>query len=448
MQPIERPRYSCMLGGALATISSLPGVVPIIHGAQGCGGGLSNAYYLGGHLGSGYCGGVSIPSSNIGEKEVIFGAAKRLETQINSTLEVMKGDLFLVLSACMTDIIGEDIESVIRNIKNPDNVPIRYIDTGGFQGKAYDGYDEVFSALFEDYIPKASKDDKLVNILGQVPGYDPYFRGNLEEIARLLRELGLKVNTFLTPDQSHENILKAGSAALNIVVSPLYGIKAARTAKKVHDIDYLITDLPIGAEATKEFLYSIGSALSLSIKDIKNLVDKEKKNYYGYLDRIADYVADTDTQSYAVVIANGTDAFAYANYLENEIGYIPRYIFITDYLTQDKQELLTSKFDEYDFGQKPELIFEQDTTAIRRYIEQRHPYEESEVYVDRLSPLLVLGSSIDYKLAQEYNGVLLPVSYPVFNIILNKGFTGFRGAAALFESILNTQLTREVKKVV
>lgn len=448
MQPIERPRYSCMLGGALATISSLPGVVPIIHGAQGCGGGLFNAYYLGGHLGSGYCGGVSIPSSNIGEKEVIFGAAKRLETQINSTLEVMKGDLFLVLSACMTDIIGEDVESVIRNIKNPENVPVRYIDTGGFQGKAYDGYDAVFSALFEDYIPKGPKDEKLVNILGQVPGYDPYFRGNLEELARLLKKLGLKVNTFLTPDQTHENILSAGRASLNIVVSPLYGVKAARKAQEIHNIDYLVTDLPIGARATQEFLYSIGAKLSLSRKEIARLIESEGKSYYGYFDRIADYVADTDTQSFAVVIANSTDAFSYADFLENEIGYIPRYIFITDFLSEDKQKLLINKFDEYDFNNKPELIFEQDTTAIRRIIEQKHSLKATDDYVDALSPLLVLGSSIDYKLAQEYNGVLLPVSYPVFGIILNKGFAGFRGGNALFESILNTQLTREVRKVV
>ena len=69
-------------------------------------------------MGTGYCGGTGIPSSNIGEKEVIFGGAKRLETQINSTLEVMKGELFIVLTACMTDIIGEDVESVLKDIKN------------------------------------------------------------------------------------------------------------------------------------------------------------------------------------------------------------------------------------------------------------------------------------------------------------------------------------------
>ena len=36
MSFIERPRFSCMLGGALATLTSLPRVIPIIHGAQGC----------------------------------------------------------------------------------------------------------------------------------------------------------------------------------------------------------------------------------------------------------------------------------------------------------------------------------------------------------------------------------------------------------------------------
>lgn len=448
MAPIERPRYSCMLGGALATISALAGVVPVIHGAQGCGGGLFNAYSLGGHLGTGYCGGTGIPSSNIGEKEVIFGGAKRLETQINSTLEVMKGELFIVLTACMTDIIGEDVESVLKNIKNKENKPLIYIDTGGFKGKAYDGYDEIFSGLFKSYIPKREKNRKLVNVFGQVPGYDPYFRGNLEEIKRILERIGLEVNTFLTHDQTHENILSAGEAVLNIVVSPFYGVKAAKTAKETHGIDYIVTDLPIGAKASEKFLKQVANELNIDNSIVEEVVAKEKKNYYGYIERISDFVADTDIQSYGVVIANSTDAFVYADYLENEIGFIPKYIFITDQLSDERKDYLKERLENYKYGETPELVFEQDTTAIRNYVKERHSESDADEYQERLSPLVVLGSSIDYKLAGDFGGVLITVSYPVFDVVLNKGFAGFRGGNTLFETILNTQLKKEVKRIV
>ncbi len=83
---IEKPRFTCPLGGALATVNALPQAVAILHSSQGCGGN-SNGAILGaaGHLGSGYCGGASVPASSISEKQIVFGGVARLEEQLNST---------------------------------------------------------------------------------------------------------------------------------------------------------------------------------------------------------------------------------------------------------------------------------------------------------------------------------------------------------------------------
>ncbi|SDF24757.1 hypothetical protein [Sporomusa acidovorans] len=35
-QFIERPRYTCALGGAIATVSALPKAIPILHAPPGC----------------------------------------------------------------------------------------------------------------------------------------------------------------------------------------------------------------------------------------------------------------------------------------------------------------------------------------------------------------------------------------------------------------------------
>ena len=53
---IDRPRYTCTLGGALGTLKALPGkVVPIIHAAPGCGGNLGYTISLSAaYAGSGY----------------------------------------------------------------------------------------------------------------------------------------------------------------------------------------------------------------------------------------------------------------------------------------------------------------------------------------------------------------------------------------------------------
>lgn len=442
MSYIERPRFSCMLGGVLATLSAMPRTIPIIHGAQGCGGNLAAAYSLGGYLGAGYCGNSAAPSSNIGESDIIFGGSERLIREINSAFEVMDGDLYVVTTTCMTDIIGDDVKGVLKEIGQKDK-PILFIDTGGFKGNSYNGYSTLIQELFAQYIPvKSEKQKNLVNIFGLVPGYDPYFRGDLEELKRILGLIGVETNTFFTHDQTQENILRAGEASLNIVLSRVYGTEAAILARETHGIDYLITDLPIGNQATVDFLRQVATKLKLDEEVVSQALSKETDSYFKYIDRATDLIADTDFQNYAVVIANATQALPYAKYLDNEIGWITGYVFITDELSEEQKNCIKQAFDEIDFTERPELVFETDTYRIQQYIAQNNSQFKSDPYYETFSPAFVLGSTIDRKLAEVLNGSLLSISYPVINrIIVSKGYAGFKGGLNLLEDLISTQIS-------
>lgn len=441
MSNIERPRFSCMLGGVLATLSAMPRTIPIIHGAQGCGGNLASVFSLGGYLGAGYCGNTAVPSSNIGESDIIFGGGDRLIREINSTFEVMDGDLFVVTTTCMTDIIGDDIKGILNEVGDKDK-PILFVDAGGFKGNSYYGYSVLMQELFVQYIPKSEKKNKkLVNILGLVPGYDPYFRGDLEEVQRILGLLGIEATTFFTHDQTQEKIKRAGEAALNIVFSRLYGTSAAETAKETHGIDYWVTELPIGSVATVKFIRELAQKLELDQALVDAVIEKETDSYYKYIDRATDLIADTDFQNYAIVIANGTEALAYAKYLDGEIGWVVNYIFVTDELTDEQKAVIWEAFEEIEFAQRPKLVFETDTYSIQQTIGREDPQFKLDRYYEKISPAFVLGSTIDKKLATVLNGFLLSISFPVINrIIVSRGYAGFRGGLSLLEDLIGAQI--------
>ncbi len=441
MSFVERPRFSCMLGGALATLTSLPRVIPIIHGAQGCGGQLTNSYAYGGYLGVGYCGGASLPSSNVSEREIIFGGAERLKKEIEAAYDVMDGDLFVVVTSCMTDLIGDDVESVISEVEKPES-PLVFVDTGGFKGNSYAGYDAIMEGLFEQFIPvQQEKDPKRVNLLGLVPAYDPFFRGDLEEIRRVLRLIGVEATTFFTPDQTIEDVKNAGKASLNILFSPLYAKKTAKAAKAKHGIDFHVTNLPVGAQATVKFVLEIAEKLGIDKEFAEKALEGELYRYYQYVDRASDVIADTDFQNYAVVINNSTEALPYALYLDNEIGWLPEYIFITDDLKDYQKKAIQERFDAENFSNRPELVFETDTFKIQQHITQNNPQFRSETYYDTLSPVFVLGSTIDRKLAQVLGGNYLNTAFPVISrIIINHTYAGFNGGLALLEDLITGQV--------
>lgn len=331
MTYIERPRFSCALGGALSTISALPGVVPIIHSTLGCGSNLFGAYMGGsGFWGSGYCGGSSVPTSGITERDIIFGGEKRLAEQIKTTLELIDADLFLVLTGCMTELIGDDIQSVTKEFENSET-PVLSIETGGFKGNSYSGYERVLQKLFVEYSEKVTdKRKNLVNIFGLVPAIDPFFRGDLDEIKRLLEKLGISVNTFFTNDQTIDNLREAPEASLNIVLSRTYGIDVAKKFEEKHGVPYYINELPIGPTATAEFLRNISKLLGICSEDVENLIHYENKNYYNYIERISDVYVDSDFQHYAVVVGNANNVISITRFLSEDVGWIPKFSIITD----------------------------------------------------------------------------------------------------------------------
>ncbi|MFT8315673.1 MAG: nitrogenase component 1 [Clostridium sp.] len=442
MSYIERPRFSCALGGALSTISALPRVVPIVHATSGCGANLFGAYMGGsGFWGSGYCGGSSVPTSGITENDIVFGGSSRLNEQIETTLEMIDADLFLVTTGCMTEIIGDDVEAVLRNFKDS-KIPILSIETGGFRGNSYNGYERVLEKLFNNYSNESTKKRKnLVNIFGLIPASDPFFRGDLVEIKRLLEKLGLEVNTFFTNDQTIDNLMNASGALLNIVLSRTYGISVAESFKEKHGIPYYVSELPIGPTATAEFLRDISKLLEIDNKKVEELIKQENENYYKYIERISDVYADSDFQHYAVVVGNANNTISITRFLYEDLGWIPKFSIITDGLEDNQKEVLNDRFEKLNVDKEIELIYETDASKIQEYLTNIIEVNKSEKYHDAISPLFILGSSYEKDLANKVGAKILSVSYPILNrAILNRGYAGYNGGLHLVEDLLNVIL--------
>ena len=136
--PIEQVRYGCALG-ALASVIAIEGAIPITHCGPGCA--TKQFHALSGI--SGYQGGeFHVPSSNIGNNEVIFGGAERLDELITSTLKVMEAELYVVQSGCVPGLVGDDVGNVVQGYQRR-GVPIVFAETLGYRGTNFTGHETV-----------------------------------------------------------------------------------------------------------------------------------------------------------------------------------------------------------------------------------------------------------------------------------------------------------------
>lgn len=436
---VERPRYTCAQGGAAATVTALPGGIPILHSPSGCAGNFAWTQNGGSGLQvGGYCGTLAIPSSSIQERDVVFGGDSRLREQVESTIKVMDGSIYAVLTSCVTEVIGDDIKSVVADFRRQ-GVPIIGAETGGFKGNSYRGYDLVLQSLFREFLERGvAKKKKRVNLWGVVPSYDPFWRGNLEEVRLLLEALGLEVNSFFLAADTLEGIRQAGAASLNIVISQAYGLEAAELFETLHGTPYISLPLPVGAAAAESFLRNVGKAARIGAKKTEAVISREKRRYYHCLEPLTDCLNDLDLQRYAVVVGDANYAVALTRSLADDLGWLPELAVCTDPLQIPEQNRLQEQLSCLESNYPVRLVFETDGSRVINHLRDKWPAAGSGRYQNAFGPAFVLGSSLERDLALEIGAPHLSVSFPVANrAVLDRGYTGFSGGLRLIEDIVS-----------
>ncbi|WP_040952448.1 nitrogenase component 1 [Gorillibacterium massiliense] len=436
---VERPRFTCALGGAIGTIQALPRAIPILHSSAGCGGNLAGALSgASGYHGGSYCGGNTLPSSNVSERDIVFGGEERLTEQIENTLKVMDGDLYFVVTGCMVEMIGDDVHQVVKKFANSEH-PVFGTETTSFKGNSYKGYDDVLQALIRDFVEPGVKREALtVNLLGIVPLQDVFWKGNIDALKELLSKLGLTVNTFFGTGETIDNLRYSAKAALNIVVSDVYGQAAADTFTEVHGVPSLTLPFPIGDHATTEFLLAVAKELELDKAAVDKAIGEERKIYYDFLQRLADSYNDLDFQRYATVVGDVNYAPALTRFLADDLGWLAELSIVTDPLLPDQEELVRKRFAGFRSGFAPEVVFDTDAINVGKHINRHWAPSRGQKFYEGFNPGFIIGSVMERDTAEALKVPLLAVSYPITNrVVLNRAYAGYKGGLTLAEDLIS-----------
>ena len=246
---VRIPRGTCKLFGAIKALSSLKNCTILVHGPKGC---VYHINYIMGMRGDRPS---EVYSTCLDEHDVIFGADQKLKTAIGDLDRACHPDLLAVLSCCASDIIGEDVQSAIRDTTT--TAPVIGISAGGFEGDFRTGYSETLTRLVEEFVTHpGSTDPGSVNLIGLLRGGP-----DLQELVRVLRLAGITVNTVLTADATLEEIRRLGNAALNIVLCEAAGKEAAIRLQTLCHTPFIIEEIPMGCGATRQFLTRVNTAL-------------------------------------------------------------------------------------------------------------------------------------------------------------------------------------------
>ncbi|MDR0430341.1 MAG: hydrogenase [Tannerellaceae bacterium] len=428
MKILDEPRYVCALG-AMQTIQAINRAIPILHASSGCASKLAGS--IAGTTGdSGYLNPQTYPCTNIGETEVVFGGEDKLRNVIENSLKVVDGDLFVVLSGCTTEIVGDDIGQIVSEFEDSDK-PIVSVSTAGFKGSNIQGHEWVLKAIINQYLtrlPKGEKIKGLVNIWGPVPSFDPYWLGNIRELENLVRELGLIPNSIFGEFRGIENLNKVPLAEFNLLVSPWVGLESVQLLEKKFGTPFLhYPTLPIGAHETSAFLRKVSAFAGLDSSNVEALIEKREKEYYYYVERSVDIFFENRTASRAFsLVSTAANVLAFSKFLVNDLGLMPKTQYITEGVPEEFHKQITEYFNEFSYGITADVTFSTDGYLIHRQIEED----------DYSGPPLIIGSIFEKKLARKLDGNFVCISIPIKEkVVLHSSYVGYHGGLKLLEDI-------------
>jgi nitrogenase molybdenum-iron protein beta chain len=367
---------------------------------------------------------VSIPLSNMLEREVVFGGIDRLRGTIEGALEIYDADAFFVLTGCTAGIIGDDVTSLVSEFQQ-EGAPVYAVDTPGFLGESYRGYEIAFNALLDQIVQPtaaADKDPRLVNLLGIVPYHDPFWEGTFEEFTRILEQLGLTVNTFFTREQGIDVVRHSSAAALNIILSPWLLNRFERGFRDTFGVPTLRwPGVPLGATDTSAFIRAVGAALALDDELVEQVIYEEERYLYHYFET----AIDTLNWKRFAVVGNANSVIAFTRFLANDYSFTPLVAIVTDPLFRDEDfASITRQLTELEYARPPKVVFLQDQYLIAQEL-ATHP---------EIS--LLIGGSLDREIAEDLDAQFLQALYPINDrLIFNRTYFGYRGALSFIEDL-------------
>ncbi len=240
---------ACVFCGSRVVLYPIADALHIIHGPIGC---AAYTWDIRGALSSGPEIHRLSFSTDLREKDVVFGGESKLYHSLIELIGRYSPKAAFVYSTCIVGVIGDDLEAVCKKVSNEKLLPVIPVQSPGFTGSKKDGYKIACEALSKLIGTGTAKvPEKSINILG-----DFNLAGELWLLLDYYKKMGIHVNATITGDGRVEAIKNAHKAALNVVQCSGSMMHLAKIMKEKYGIPFMKVSY-FGLEDMSDALYEV-----------------------------------------------------------------------------------------------------------------------------------------------------------------------------------------------
>lgn len=269
--PLSRamfPGPHCPLMGAMMAVRGIKDSVMLVVGTDEC-----TYYTKNTTIGNKAFGGLDgrCLSVVLDQHDVTFGCKEKLYDAFQEMMEEYKPQAVFVVTTCVVEVIGDDVDSMVEELKNQYGIYAMAVHTEHFKTENHlPGVRDTITACFDMMTPRP--DTGAVNIIGQRMG-----DFTTTELYRMLVGAGVPMGMMLPSGTTVEEIEKAAGARVNVVVNPI-GLPLAEKMKFAFGTPYVLFDKYIDPDRIYGLYQSLFAYLKLPVPaEVEDLYRKAKE---------------------------------------------------------------------------------------------------------------------------------------------------------------------------
>ncbi len=342
--------------------------------------------------------------------------AELFQNHVKKAAGHYKPSLLLVGASCTAELLQDDTAGFGKRLGV--QMPLVALDLPAYSKRENWAAGETFYQVVRHLTPRerpaadmADRTRPLCNILGPTSlGFRN--RDDLQEILKLLDQMGIDVNVVAPLGASAADITQLGAADFNIVLYPEVALPAARLLERNLGQPFTRT-VPIGVGATRDFVAELCSMADIPVPE--DLIPESRLPWYsrsvdsGYL-----------TGKRVFIFADGTHALAAARVATEEMGF-------------DVVGLGT-----YERGFAKETRARAAELGLQALITDQ--YLEVEDAIADAAPDLILGTQMERHIGKRLGIGCTVISAPVHVQDFPTRYSphmGIEGANVLFDSLVH-----------
>jgi nitrogenase molybdenum-cofactor synthesis protein NifE len=294
---------ACVFCGSRVVLYPIADALHLIHGPIGC---AAYTWDIRGSLSSGPELHRLSFSTDLRERDVIFGGEEKLYKSLMELIAKHLPKAAFVYSTCIVGIIGDDVAAVCKRVSKETGITVLPVHSEGFKGTKKDGYRAACEAMnhlvgtgdISDVSPVS------INIMGEFN-----IGGEAWMIQEYYRKMGVEVVSTMTGDGRVDKIRKSHGAALNVVQCSGAMTYLAEMMKEEYGIPFIRVSY-FGLEDTAKALYDVASHFPDNpeiMEKTQEIVREEVGRVYPELQKIKE---DVRGKKAAIYVGGAFKAFS------------------------------------------------------------------------------------------------------------------------------------------